>query len=529
MLREYQLIFERLRRAFLLVSVGLFVNTTAAAATVISVDFGESDVKQFQVLKDDYQYTRTTGNKLGRLPEIKTALTIADDGTVIPLSRGLTKTGSKYWDILFEPGRWAMNDGAVSLRLPIALVEKDANCTHQGTIVISGNIAAYQIASETCKYFQFNAQGFANITINQREDIDSDGLRERYLKETQARLTSIPIEKITSDYPMLEPTAFSQTTFIEPSSMSVYGAVVDGRHYVSDCHTRAAPYTDCNHMPLPAYSLAKSLIGGIGLMRIEALYPGVKDYPVKDLIPECNDWGDVTLEHLLNNTSGRFGSSTPHRDEDKHIFTFLAKKTAAEKTQFACNRYRQKTAPGQQWVYHTIEFWLLGVAMQNFWQQKFGGAADFYDDLLNPLWRELELSPLIRTPHRVDGQPFTGLGLMLLRTDIAKLAQAFTTENSVFDEFLDKDMFDQAMQRASNSKRLTAGNENLTYSNGFWAWNAAPALKCEKSKWIPFMSGYGGISVVFLPEGDAYYYFSDGGVFRYAEVIEHLHTHRPIC
>jgi hypothetical protein len=242
MLREYQLIFERLRRAFLLVSVGLFVNTTAAAATVISVDFGESDVKQFQVLKDDYQYTRTTGNKLGRLPEIKTALTIADDGTVIPLSRGLTKTGSKYWDILFEPGRWAMNDGAVSLRLPIALVEKDANCTHQGTIVISGNIAAYQIASETCKYFQFNAQGLANIIINQEEDIDSDGLRERYLRETQARLTSIPIEKITSDYPMLEPTAFSQTTFIEPSSMSVYGAVVDGRHYVSDCHTRAAPY-----------------------------------------------------------------------------------------------------------------------------------------------------------------------------------------------------------------------------------------------------------------------------------------------
>ena len=43
------------------------------------------------------------------------------------------------------------------------------------------------------------------------------------------------------------------------------------------------------------------------------------------------------------------------------------------------------------------------------------------------------------------------------------------------------------------------------------------------------MSGYGGISVVFLQKGDAYYYFSDGGVFRYAEVIEHLHTHRPIC
>jgi hypothetical protein len=43
------------------------------------------------------------------------------------------------------------------------------------------------------------------------------------------------------------------------------------------------------------------------------------------------------------------------------------------------------------------------------------------------------------------------------------------------------------------------------------------------------MSGYGGISVVLLPDGDAYYYFSDSGVFRFTEVIQYLNKINPIC
>ena len=520
---------KRLTAAVLLAVISLLAMTKTAAAMTISVDIGKSDIKQFQVLKDDFRYTRITGNKLGKLPETEVTLSITNDGSVIPVKRGLRKTRNQYWDILFEPGRWTMEDGKVSLMLPIALVEKDANCTHQGSMVISGNQAAYQIAAETCSYFQFNAQGIASVTITSQEDTVSAKVQSTYLDELEGRLKSVSIKTINSDHPLFEPAIFAQEDFINPASMSLYGAVIDGSHYVSDCPTRAAAYADCNHMPLPAYSLAKSLIGGVGLMRFEALYPGFKDYLVKDLIPECDDWEDVTLSHLLNNTSGRFDSLAPHRDEDKHIFAFLEKKTAAQKTDFACNRYPRQTAPGQQWVYHTIEFWLLGVAMQNFWQQKFGESADFYNDLLNPIWRELELSPLIQSPHRADNQPFTGLGLMLLRTDVAKIAQAFTTSNSPFDKLLDTEMLDQAMQKTSPSPRLSAGNENLSYSNGFWAWNAAPTLECESSTWIPFMSGFGGISVVFLPEGDAYYYFSDGNVFRYAEVIQHLHADRPFC
>ena len=38
-----------------------------------------------------------------------------------------------------------------------------------------------------------------------------------------------------------------------------------------------------------------------------------------------------------------------------------------------------------------------------------------------------------------------------------------------------------------------------------------PLLGCEHPTWIPFMSGFGGISVVLFPNGVVYYNFADDG------------------
>jgi hypothetical protein len=40
-----------------------------------------------------------------------------------------------------------------------------------------------------------------------------------------------------------------------------------------------------------------------------------------------------------------------------------------------------------------------------------------------------------------------------------------------------------------------------------WAWNAAALPGCGAT-WIPFLSGFGGISVVLMPNGAVYYYFA---------------------
>ena len=500
------------------------------ASTEIQVNIGNSEIKQFQILKDTFNYTRASGKSLGKLPKLSFDLVIAPDGRAIPSKRGLQVTNNRYWDILFEPGNWYMKNKKVSIVLPFSLIEKNANCTHQGMIVIETNSSGYQISAETCKYLQLNVSGITDIEISNKGASDfALELAGAFEAETTNRLPEKSIEMISDDYGDLDPNIFAQSNFIQPSSMSAFGAVLNGIHYVSGCSTRAANYPDCSHMALPAYSLAKSLIGGIGLMRLEALHPGAKDMLVKDLIPECSQWGSVALKHLLNNTTGRYGSTQPHSDEDNHILPFLKKTTVKDKTKHACNRYNIKNQPGEQWVYHTTEFWLLGVAMQNYWQKIYGKDSDFYQDILIPIWHELSLSPLLDNPHRQQGQPLTGLGLMLLRSDIAKIGNALSTEKSVLKKYLDQSMLKKAMQEDSSDRGSIAGSDDLRYNNGFWAWNAKKTLECSEDKWLPFMSGYGGISVVLLPMGDLYYYFSDGGVFRYAEVIKHLSKLKSIC
>lgn len=512
----------------MLVILTLF-STYSNAEAVIRIAIENTVVKQFQVLRDTFNYTRSTGNQLGALPAIQIDLVLADDGKAIPVERGLFVTGNKYWDMLVEPGSWYLRDQKVSIILPISIVEKGANCTHQGTIIIENNQAGYQIATETCQYLQFNAQGFVETKLTNLGTESSPQIITDYDKEIKARLPEKSILKIGADYEDFDSKVFAQVEYFKKASMSAYGVVIDGIHYASNCETRAARLSDCSHMVLPSYSLAKSIVGGIGLMRLEALYPGAQNLLVKDLVPECHAWGDISLKHLLNNTSGRYASKSPHFDEEKHFFAFLKESSSSDKTRHVCNRYRVKAKPGEQWVYHTTEYWLLGVAMQNFWRQQRGKERDFYTDLLVPLWRDLGLSPLMDVPHREQDQPLTGWGLSLLRSDIAKLASALSANDPIFTDRLDKSMLDKAMQRDSEDRGSRAGAEDLKFNNGFWAWNAGPTLGCANSHWLPFMSGYGGISVILLPDGNVYYYFSDDGVFRFSDVIQHLHTSKSIC
>jgi hypothetical protein len=506
------------------------LSTASIANTEVQISIGNSAVKQFQVLQDTFRYTRTSGKKIGEFPSTNLDLVITAKGRAIPSERGLKVTKNKYWDILFEPGHWYTRDKKVSIVLPFSLVEKNANCTHQGMIIIETDSSGYQISSETCQYFQFNVLGTADVTISAKTDSHSmQGLSETLATEIRNRLPEKSIETISEAYPKLDSNIFAQLDYIPASSMTAFGVLLDGNHYVSGCPTRATNYPDCSHMALPAYSLAKSLIGGIGLMRLEALHPGAKDALVKDLVPECSKWGNIALKHLLNNTTGRYGSSKPHSDEDNHLLPFLNEVTVKDKTKHVCSRYRVKSQPGEQWVYHTTEFWLLGVAMQSYWEQIYGKGKDFYDDVLVPIWRELGLSPLLDKPHRLQGHPLTGFGLMLLRSDVAKLGNALSSDNSLLKKYLDHSMLVKAMQKDALDRGSIAGSDDLRFQNGFWAWNAGPILGCSEDKWLPFMSGYGGISVVSLPDGNVYYYFSDGGVFRYAEVIKHLNTTISIC
>jgi len=95
-------------------------------------------------------------------------------------------------------------------------------------------------------------------------------------------------------------------------------------------------------------------------------------------------------------------------------------------------------------------------------------------------------------------------------------------------------MLAAALQRNPDERGLdTSGFPSFKYKNGFWAkkWSSADNRQYACQFWTPFMSGYGGITVVLMPNGSIYYYFSDNNEFAWYEAVNEsnkLQTHVPV-
>ena len=180
--------FQKSLRLFLII-----FSFDVIASSTLNIDFKESAVSSFSILKDSFGNGRLTGNELGKIPKVNIDLIISPNGEVIPRKQGLIETDNKFWNILFEPGKWYLREKKISIVLPFALIEKGQNCTHQGLLIIENDNAGYQIASETCIYFQFNSQGQVDITI---KSIDLPNSDEILAKHTNYVANRMPTKSI---------------------------------------------------------------------------------------------------------------------------------------------------------------------------------------------------------------------------------------------------------------------------------------------------------------------------------------------
>jgi hypothetical protein len=429
--------------------------------------------------------------------------------------------------------------------VPFALIEKNANCMHQGvlTFLYRGESevsrVAYQVSHETCHYFQFDAWGTGTAARENDGGIDRAAVTALYRREVARRLPVKPIETLRQDHPGLNPENFGAEQEITPRDMTVYGVLIHGVNYSGGCQTRHGSYPYCDEMLLPSYSLAKSVMAGFALMRLELLHPGVRNALVTDYVPQCREaggWEGVSFEHLLDMATGHYDSAETDVDENEsNTGRFFLSSTHAEKIAISCTRYPRKAAPGKRWVYHTSDTYILGAAIAAWWRKEAGPTADFFNDLLvEPVYRRLGLSPEVATSRRTTdeaAQPFTGWGLVLRRDDLAKLGGflAIGEGKPGAEIFLDPGMTRAAMQRDPADTGFRARDGNFRYNNGVYAWNSAEYLGCRKPAWIPFMAGYGGIVVAMLPNGIVYYYVSDGGEFRWARAVAEAHRLAPVC
>lgn len=419
---------------------------------------------------------------------------------VIPVQRGLIEASHSAWDWILEPGKaWSETGDPTNTRiaLPFALQEKNANCTHNGMLTFlidaSGKPSkvAWQIATETCRYNKFDAWGFAEAKLEGIPVPNRDALIKADSAQVAARL---PVKSVDA----LGPERALQLATAAGPEPTAYGLLLNGIYYRGGCATRHGDYPACDAIGLPSYSVAKSIFGGVGLMRLEAQKPGAAATRISPLVEGCpaKAWSDVSIEQVLDMATGNYRSAAYTADEDHpDIFRFLLAKNHSERLNFACNFYPRKAKPGSKWVYHTSDTYLASVAMGKIVK------ADPYDGLVRPLWQHLKLSPTLDTTRRSEGairQPFTGWGLTYQADDVVRIAQWL---DRGADGMLNKRLLNAALQRDPASTGLPAGFPGYSYRMGFWSRDVGQKKGCRNPVHVPFMSGFGGISVAILPGG----------------------------
>ncbi len=494
---------------------------------------------RFSLIADDFG-SIDAGEPVASLPPLEIELVAAGD-EVIPARRGPIAGNHPYWEWIVEPGKtWEdpSRPGTSMVALPFSLIERNANCIHNGLLLIAigtdgtASRALYQIGSETCAYLQFDMWGIADVAFTPGEVAGSDRLTLAYDREKAERRPVRPI----SDLGNVATAGFGSPEEVAPAALTTFGYASGGTLFAGPCPTRHGPYPYCDVLDLPSYSWAKSLVGGIAAMRLEFLFPGAMEAKISDFVPEClaADWQGVTFRNAIDMASGHYNSDKYDEDEaSPQMRAFFLAETHAEKIALACTAFPRKDAPGRRFVYRTADTYILGTAMAAYLRQHVEGDVDLYDGLIVPIWKALGLSPATMVTRRTldsQRQPFTGWGLVLHRNDIAVLADFLQRGGTIGGQpLLDRAMLNEALQRDKRRRGLRAVVETQRYQHGFWAWNAAAALGCAGEAWIPALSGYGGLSAALMPNGATYFYISDGGQFAWARAAAASNRLAPFC
>ncbi|MBK7452536.1 MAG: hypothetical protein IPJ46_02110 [Anaerolineales bacterium] len=102
---------------------------------------GEAINGGFSEVKDILSLTGTADDPRKHLPEFRLEF-IQDGSYLIPVQQGLSYTGHAYWNYIVGPGRvWQENGDNDYSRaaFPFALVQRNANCTHNGVMTFLFN------------------------------------------------------------------------------------------------------------------------------------------------------------------------------------------------------------------------------------------------------------------------------------------------------------------------------------------------------------------------------------------------------
>ncbi len=515
-----------------------------------------------QILRNDFEYE--TGSNSPWLHLANFSFQFVQNGSyLIPAEQGLVITGSPAWNYIVGPGRvWQENgdNGYMRASLPFALVERNQNCVHNGEMTFLFNSAKkpniskvrYQVTQETCLYFKLNMWGQLDATYTPGKVANAQALQNAQAAEVANRLPTKPISALATDYPNsgINIGNFTQG-FHSPADITVYGLVIHGVNYVSDCQTRYGSYAFCDNMRLPSYSIAKSTFAGVAMMWLGQQYgKAVYDQLVRRYVPQYvagGDWTNVTFGNAADMATGNYISAGNQADEGSaQELAFLTAEDFGTRITDAFAPFPHRAVPGTTWVYQSHASFILTQAMNSYLQKRQGSGADIFNVIRDAVFKPLRMSQgslsTLRTDNSANGKPFGSHGLFFIADDIAKIGRFLNNDGGAINstQVLEPARLQESLFRTEEPSKLglpvpDTGKpvvaSTFRYHNQFWAkymtTSEFPQYRCNF--WVPYMSGYGGNTVLLLPNGATYYLFSDGNEFIWYEAVNEINKIAPLC
>ncbi len=505
----------------------------------------------FKTVRDDFNFTVMGDSPLRHLPDLSFQF-VQDHTQLIPDRQGLVITGNPSWNYIVGPGRvWreAGDKGYMRASFPLALVQRNQNCVHNGSVTFLFNASGspnvshvrYQITQETCLYLKFDMWGQAEAKYTPAAVPDAPKLKEEHEAEVAHRLPTKPIREL----PGVDITALT-SAYKSPKDITLYGAYINGVNYVSNCKTRHGYYAFCENMRLPSFSTAKSAFAGLALLHLGQLYGSdVYNLLIKDYVPEAvdgGDWSKVTFANTSDMSTGNYLTPSFFGDEySAQEARFQTTEPYPPKIADAFSLFPHRSPPGSVWVYQTHATFILTQAMNGYLRSRAGEGADIFNLLRDDVYVPIHISQggltTLRTDDSPTGHPIGSYGLFFTADDVAKIGKLLNADHGSADgkRLLEPGRLQEIMSGSRTmpvpDTLLTLVRNTMNYHSEFWGkkMSAAEFPQYDCSFNVPFMSGYGGISIVFLPDGATFYLFSDNNEFEWYNAANELNKIRPMC
>jgi hypothetical protein len=495
---------------------------------------------------------------------------------LIPAAQGLVITGDVVWNYILGTGRvWREAGDASYMRasLPFALVQRNQNCVHNGAMTFLFSTTRtprvshvfYQIVQETCYPMKFDSWGMLDADFSPESIPRASEMREHSARERSQLLPTKPLNTLAKVFPdkSLDLAAIAKG-YKHPEDITTYGFVFRGVHYSAGCPTRFGEYPFCEEMRLPSYSIAKSVFAGVALMRLGQLYGATTyDLKIKDFVaPQADEgnWEQTTFANASDMATGNFNSEGYEADEDGPVNdTFLIDEARERKIRDAFAFHKRQAVPGTTWVYQSAATFLLTQAMNAYLRQKKGPNADIFDlvenDVYEPLLMSSGFMSTIRTENSPNGAPTGYYGLFFNKDDVAKISSFLNNAAGKIhgEQVLEPTRLAGALFRSPAADRegvpilgrsphsalgeIVKDRNSLPidntrrYAHGFWGRRIphGESLEFQCDFWMSMMNGYGGNTVLLLPNGVIFYAFSDGFEFPWTLPLSLAGQLAPMC